>query len=62
MSTTDAELLDALEHYAWRVWQHDETERWTIKVDAFGGAVLGEGVTVREALTQALRAVTTSEA
>lgn len=58
---SDTELLDALEHYAWRIWQADG-QPWTIKVDAHGGAVLGQAPTVREALTQALRAVTGSEA
>lgn len=56
---SDADLLDALEYYAWRVWQADG-QPWTIKVDAHGGAVLGEGATVREALTRALEAVCTT--
>lgn len=59
---TDADLLDALERYAWRVWQDDRGQPagWRIKVDLVGGAQVGEGATVREALTAALESVSNS--
>lgn len=53
---TDTELLDALEHYAWRVEAEclPDGYRYTVRVDVFGGPVLGEGRTWREALSAAL--------
>src|SRR5690606_8091238 len=60
---TDTELLDALEHYAWRVEGVclPDGYRYTVRADVFGGPVLGEGRTWREALSAALNRASESE-
>lgn len=60
---TDTELLDALEHYAWRVEGKclPDGYRYTVRVDVYGGPVLGEGCTWREALSAALGRASESE-